>query len=560
MCLRLKLLAKLKNKELPKQLPNYDKTGNFYFMAAKLIKNTEKQKDRVYIFLLSVDTATKKEIEAATGVKDNSQGKSLLALKNEGKIKNVGSRKEAVYSAHPDKWEEQEAALAEESKPKKSKENVIPDAVPEVTDATPDEVGMAELMKADEEKQRQKMLAENLPIYGFIGDIQSYITNLTDTLNCNRNFVVLAMLGAAAHCGGKNITVIDGKNIINRLSTFIGIIAPPGSNKSQPVKRVWRYPVEHNKRVLRRYIQDTEMWEAIKDNTEPKPRNNQTIIKDFTPESLVDIQLESKFGLTVFNDELKIMIDNAERYSSKGNGFLTSLIEAWEGNEVIVNRTSKMPKIADEVCLGIIGTIQPKVFAKLFRSKGFVENGFCQRWLFAVQKNRKANKYSEQTPDEHLQEQWDWVLEQILEGKKRVLRIEGEAKSEYAKYYNELDEKIDSCDDEDVVAVYAKLQIIVERVAATIHLISMDKSDVISAETMKFAVDMMAYLERTQMEALELIKSGGKSSEKKMSIQEVLRMVEDRFGMKKRGYTQQEIADLFGVDKGTVSKAFNSSN
>jgi len=134
----------------------------------------------------------------------------------------------------------------------------------------------------------------------------------------------------------------------------------------------------------------------------------------------------------------------------------------------------------------------------------------------------------------------------ILNSNKRTLYIKGAAKQIYIDYFNDNQQRMYNVDDY-TRAILAKLEIIVERIAACIHLINGDSSDVISEETMQYAVSLMPYYESCALKVYDTLCNGKLYT---LSSKDLVKQIFARFNVK----SQNSLAQCLGVAQPYISK------
>lgn len=353
-------------------------------------------------------------------------------------------------------------------------------------------------MKIEIEKN---MLAGNLslPIDGLSKDVQAIIQGYTDGYQCNRDFITASIFSAVATAVGKKVRITD-ERYENHLTFFTCLVAPSGSNKSTPMKAILKPLYNRNAQNYEIYQDEIKKYNAeIKAGNEnaDRPLFRQLILNDSTPESRIKALSENPNVLLV-SDELSTMFYNMNRYNKSGE--VPQLLSIWDSDDIVINRKSENTLLIKEPCLSIIGGIQPSLMGDIFGSNLFMNSGFNPRWLFVYPDTFSPAMYSDNNVSKALSDEWNRYIETLLDSDlsstPSKLFIIGDAKQVYISYYNELQlKKSESCD--YMAAVYAKLQIMVQRLAGVIHLLGNNPGmSRILPEEMEYAIRCMNYFER----------------------------------------------------------------
>jgi hypothetical protein len=188
---------------------------------------------------------------------------------------------------------------------------------------------------------------------------------------------------------------------------WFSIIGEPGTLKSHPLKVA--YDPLKKIDMQQKAVWDIEMdkfkeYERNKDkpenkNMEPmnKPKFMQTIISDYTIESLYPIHDYNKRGIGLYRDELVGFLNDMNKYR-KGSDEQFWL-ESFNNSSYTVNRVTKDPILLSDICINVIGTIQPEVLFKEIRNRD--GNGFIDRFLFT-----EAEKTVTPINDIHIDAGW----------------------------------------------------------------------------------------------------------------------------------------------------------
>lgn len=532
--------------------------------AAKVQKNPQTQKELIYNFLLTVKSANRKEIGAATGVGDHSQSKWLSQLRKDGKIRyNVGkgAGKVSYYSANPDVWAEWEKAAAEcseadlfaelekaDEKKKAEQENAKqPDkSTEEQADTSADE------QENDEEVEApgSDVPMMHIPTYGIKNESTlRYIDEVADVKNCSRDMLLATALAAVGVCFRGKVT--DGI-FENGLSFYYCAIASASDTKTEGMAEITQPLWDIDKRVTEEYKKKEEEYAANKTNSEPI--YHPLIVTQSTWEARTNALNANPHGVLNDGDEASAFLKRLNSYHSDGE--VEELNGLWSKGRAKVIRSTQRPKIIYNANFSIVCNLQARMVKKVFSNEDWRSNGFLYRWMFTIQKERKYKRVDGKVINEQLKNDWKWLIEQIYYHPERTLKIEGEALNVYADWKNACEERCKEADKKgnergaNLVNVLRKLEIICERVAGCVHLINHETSDLISADTMRYACDIMNYFEYTQMAVFDMFFD---ADDYQISQAELVRLLDARYKIKER-QKMLALADVLGRDKSQISR------
>jgi hypothetical protein len=405
---------------------------------------------------------------------------------------------------------------------------------------------MADLISSAITSAEQKVEQNGfeLPTDGLYEKTQMILHGITDTFQCNQEIVLVSMFVAMGTAAGKNTSIFDGK-YHNNTSLFTGLISPSGTNKSVPLREVFRPLRLRNAASYQAYKDALKEWkQAGNDGTMPRPTWKQIIISDCTPEARNKALSDNDGGLVVVSDELRTFLCNLNRYH--GGDDVTSLLSVYDGDDIINNRKSEDSTLIEKPFLSLIGGIQPDVVFSTFGSDLLAGSGFNQRFLFVFPDEVRNTHYIERRLDVSVQNDWQNMIDSALDADGVELIIRGNVKDMYVQYYNELQDRKNEAPDY-MKAVFSKFQIIVERLAGIVHLLNENTSELISAQEMGFAIRMMPYFERTAKKVYDLI-NGNLTSH--TSKKDLIKNVWSEFQCK----NQSALAEALGVTQQYISK------
>jgi hypothetical protein len=143
-----------------------------------------------------------------------------------------------------------------------------------------------------------------------------------------------------------------------------------------------------------------------------KPICTKHIVKDYTPEALIEIHKNNTRGLVIYADELAGWFKNFNRYN-KG-----SEIETWlsifSAQPITVERVIKGSTYIHRPFIAVAGTIQPEVLPETAKGNSF-GNGFTHRMLFVIPDNVTKPYYSDNDLPNGIEEQYKTIINRLLD-------------------------------------------------------------------------------------------------------------------------------------------------
>ena len=401
----------------------------------------------------------------------------------------------------------------------------------------------------------------SLPIDGLSPMIQQVVQKIADTYQCRRDYLLATIYSAVGTAVGKRVQVYDGR-YRNNMAFFFCLVGRSGDGKSAPVEEILRPLIERNQMYVLSYKKERKEWlrKVTKGNEQAEePVSLQFLIGDCTPEARYKVLQDSPNGVLLYSDEIATFLGNMNRYSKSGE--IPQLLSIWNGSSFTINRKGDEPTIISNPCMGILGGVQPSVLQETFGSVYFQQSGMNQRWLFVFPDPTPQPLYNEETLKKQIREQWSNYLISLMDSNLsdiNTLIIDNEAKATYIAYYNELQGKKSSSSDY-MAAVYAKLQIMVERWAGITHLLgnNPDMTRILPDE-MEYSVRCMRYFERTAEKVYSLLSSPTIQA-RPMGKEELVAKAWNEWKCEDRGITKQSFADVVGLTRQSVSKAIGKN-
>lgn len=397
------------------------------------------------------------------------------------------------------------------------------------------------------------------PTDGAHPDILYLAKEVANTYQCPIEFVLVPMINALSVIPGNRIKLFDGK-YTNTPMHWIGIIAPSGSNKSQPMRYAMQSLRDIEKANYAKWQSELKEWEQDENKIEyDKPKFKQLLLSDSTPEARNSILKDNKNGVCCYVDEIATKIQNVSRYS-KNSGELTAELSIYDGDTLTVNRKADGALLITDPFYSVIGSIQPAMLPKVFGIDSFADSGYIQRWLWVFPDSFDFPDYSEVELPALCTENWNLVVKTFTENLNKInepitVTLQPDAKKLYVAYINELQAKKRNTSDDYERSIYSKLAIQCNRWALSLWIVGAALTDQeysyeIDNKIMLYAIDCMRYFEKTALKVKETISSRQPSTSKPIGKEDIITSIFQNYEVK----SMSKLADAIGVSKQFVSK------
>ena len=381
-------------------------------------------------------------------------------------------------------------------------------------------------------------------------EIQGIIKNFAEVYQCDADIIVSSIYAIASIATNKSIKLFDGK-YTNYPSMWICHVAPSGSNKSAPVKMLYKPINELNEEAVMAYYEELRNTDRNDGSNKTKPICKKLSLTDTTPEAIY--KALSFMPQMICRDEIKGMIDDFDRYNR--SGIISNLLSIWDSTSFCIDRKTEDPAFIREPFLDILGGIQPGLLKSTFGNPQLMVSGFNQRILFVFPDKVPVNYYSDKQLSEDVMPYWSNFVRKLMMLEPTTLSLTPEAKDCYRTYYNMLQDQKASADDY-MQYVYSKLQIIILRWSIVTHLLwettfETYHTDSISGDEMLQSVQCMLYFESAAEKVYHEISGGMYQGYTK---EQSLKILYNSYGGE---VNLQKMADALGCSRQYVSKAIN---
>lgn len=394
----------------------------------------------------------------------------------------------------------------------------------------------------------------HLPLHLYGGFAQRVAEAVAQAYNVSTDMVLAAMFSAIGAAAGNKFKVVHGYT--NYPFLWWCLIAPSGYGKTEPVKQILRPLKAYNKTLIMQTKAALSTWRQNGQQGE-RPRKRQLITSDSTPEARDELLADNPEGLLIYRDELAGLFEDFDRYTRSGE--VPRLLTIWSRDDLSVERKSEDTRYIENPLMGIIGGIQPRRFAKVFNTRGMMDNGFFQRWCFVFPDVCiPGSSQQDEIPLNIIKEWAEYIDTLLCEGvQPRTFTLNAEATQLHSDFYQRVADKMaDPNVNEVQKEVLSKLRVIVFRLAVIIHLLKTPKDslptppDLIDGETMQAAILSVDALRAWSFKALKLIQ--GESAGRPMTQAELIRAVRKQWP----DMNVSQFCDSVGLSRNTFNYYF----
>ncbi|MEI6750765.1 MAG: DUF3987 domain-containing protein, partial [Bacteroidota bacterium] len=369
--------------------------------------------------------------------------------------------------------------------------------------------------------------------------------------------------GTAAGMG--NAIQLTGK-YTNNTALWWMLVAPSGTGKSEPIDFAMNPFNKIDSTNFKKYVVQKAGFDEVKNlnkrdrearnihETPIPPVCSQTILKDFTPESMAVVHANNPRGIVLHRDELMGWINDIGRYAKSGE--VETMLSIWSGKGTVINRKGQDAILRiDEPCISMIGGVVVKKLNDLAKD-GRADNGMIQRCMFVWPDFCNKQEYSKAIlPSEYTKAYDDYInkLLSIPEGNSVMLSEEAELL--YEEFYNCNVAKANEDEIDFIKEMYAKLDIMVLRIALIVHGMKIvcdgNTSAMIEPETMEYAIRVTEYFRSTGLKVQAQLSEGTSLN---IKIKDVINFIKNVRG----NDNQSEIARCLKYSQQYVNNVFKS--
>jgi hypothetical protein len=238
------------------------------------------------------------------------------------------------------------------------------------------------ILEIDLEFEEENIPENSFPVEIFPEEVQVMILAMNQSLNFNSDFLSISIISAFASIFG-NKYKLQVKTGWNAAPIFwFAAVGSPGTNKTHPLAMILNPIMKVDKSYKEMYDRELKEYMSLPDGEKKngkRPFYKHYILNDATIESIYHIHSNNKKGLLFYKDELIGFINEMDKYRKKG-GDKQFWMQSFNNSQYTVNRKGSEPIVVDNICINIIGTIQPDILINMLNNAD--EDGFTDRFLF----------------------------------------------------------------------------------------------------------------------------------------------------------------------------------
>ena len=334
------------------------------------------------------------------------------------------------------------------------------------------------------------------PIDVFPAEIIDVLLEYNKCFNFPIEYLGSSIMSAAALAIGNTHHIRVKDQWVEKAVIFMVLVGKKGDVKTHPLRFAFK-PIEKKDNLayeayLHEYAEYEKEQKSNEAKTSVKPTYKKYELKDFTPESLVNVHKFNKRGVVIRVDELSGWIKNFGRYTNKSSE-AENYMSIWSGDPISVDRKGDEPIRINNPFINVIGTMQKDIIKELGdnnRSK----NGFIERLLFVVDENMPPMLWNEKKLSKETENKYNYMIERLFDldfddFNPNILNFSSEAKKLLIEWQNGVRLNLYKSQDDIGLAIQAKLEVYTIRFSLVLQLMfwAVGRKDKIEVE--KFAVE-----------------------------------------------------------------------
>jgi hypothetical protein len=229
------------------------------------------------------------------------------------------------------------------------------------------------------------------------------------------------------------------------------------------------------------------------------------------------------------------------------------MLTIWSGKSTTINRKNQDPLRIKNPCITIAGGVQIKKLPELAKA-GRADNGIIPRCGFIWPDQCSKSYYSSRKlSDDYVQGYRKYILQLLTIPEDNNVELSVGAEALYKEFYNANADKANAEPIDFIKEMYAKLDIMVLRIALIVHAMKMvldgGSVDQVEPETMEFAIRITEYFRATGLKAYEQISENSKPD---ISRKDVILALRDLFNIT----NQSAMAKFLNVSQQYINRIF----
>ena len=312
-----------------------------------------------------------------------------------------------------------------------------------------------------------------LPADYLMAEVSEIADIIAQVMDCSEDIVISTMFAVVSGAVGTKVSVFDGK-YTNMLNINVCHVAPPGSNKTQPVSLLVK-PLENislQKHLA--YKEEKQRCMELKDTTN-MPNPQILYVSNPTPEAINKMLAWNPHGLFARRDELVGFIEDLGGRYSNGSGGIPDFLSIFTNEHISIIRAGDEPLIIPKPYLTVVGGIQPGILPTILGKEQMINSGFNYRWLFVAPEIKVTLERSLTGIDPMVLDYWEQLIVKFHNIAPMTFTFDDEAQLLLNDYFREI--RMKKCEGNDVYMdeVRDKLFIYLEKWAAIATLLHGDE-------------------------------------------------------------------------------------
>ncbi len=246
-----------------------------------------------------------------------------------------------------------------------------------------------------------------LPFDYFMPELQKLILTLQACMNCSMDIITSTVFAVISGAVGNVVAIREGI-YTNRLNLNLCHVAPPGSNKTQPVSKLVKPLALISHEMLEDSKRERENCKEAKEQVAIPPFQI-LYISNPTPEAINKTLANNQRGLFVRRDELPGFIEDLQGRYSKGSG-IPDFLSYFSNEPITILRVGEQPLEVSNPYLTVVGGIQPGILPRVLGYQRLLDDGFTFRWLFCVPEIEVSLERSHEQIDDSLLDWWEVLV------------------------------------------------------------------------------------------------------------------------------------------------------
>lgn len=405
--------------------------------------------------------------------------------------------------------------------------------------------------------------AGELPADYLLPEVEHLANTIAYVMDCSRDIVISTMFAVVSGAVGTRVKAFDGK-YTNMLNINVCHVAPPGSNKTQPVSLLMK-PLENiSIRKNTEYREEKKRCQEMKEVSD-MPYPQILYVSNPTPEAINKMLAYNPHGLFARRDELVGFIEDLGGRYSNGSGGIPDFLSIFTNEHISIIRAAEEPLIIPKPYLTVVGGIQPGMLPSVIGKEQMINSGFNYRWLFVAPEIRISLERSMVGMDPNQLDYWEQLVVKYHNMKPMTLYFDDAAQQLLSDYFREIRMKKVGGDDVYMDEVRDKLFIYLEKWAALATLLHGDNIEffgnqpkhlmgdtfadgtpcepIITAEAVEYAIRCMHVFEDWAEKVRNMLPVQG--NKRQISLGEAIRTINSIHPIKNK----TKFAESFGISR-----------